>query len=305
MEVRTLKDILGDALLDALGDDAGGGTIDGAWQARVVPPPVCANDGDAAMEVLRRMCAGESSRSGVPREPAFHLPTAAASEVFRECREWSNGGDGIAFVTNEQWNAFERPKVCFRSGWAAPGSQMADERFFRTVTSFESVLRGKGKDVDGCMHTDEVINLQMFHREKRPECETDGVAQRDVVHGEKDARGDIPCLPRRLRWPRWMVGDPAEGDNRFVEAKSSPVSSSSTTSPSSSPAPAALYRVLDNATRVSRKGAVTWWYVSSLISRLNAKWPAVNRRKARRISRISVSIPGWGTDRDESMNIHE
>ena len=154
--------------------------------------------------------------------------------------------DAVSWACDSEWSSFPRPKVAMVGGWGAPGSHLLSERHMRMVTSFADVVDG-----------DEPLNLQMFHR----------------------GADDVPSLVRNLRWPLpeffstaphpsvesalKATLDPARPDatdaDRPVNADGAPVDAL--------PAQGASNVVggvgvpLDEATRLSAAGALTWWHL--------------------------------------------
>jgi hypothetical protein len=113
--------------------------------------------------------------------------------------------DALEFVTNPQWNAFPKPKVAFKQGWAGPGTSMEDEQLHSLVNSFDEVFKAADR-------TGTILNLQYFHRD------------------DPTAHPPIPAMSRMLQWPSFFEKGPGSA-------------------------------VCDNATRISKRGAATWWHL--------------------------------------------
>ena len=155
------------------------------------------------------------------------------------------GPDGLAFVCDKRWDAFVKPKVAMVGGWGRPGTAVdaANDEHLALVGSFSEVL-----------HDRRPLNLQMFHRvEEKTVPGKQQPLKQSEKHDEQEPRSDaLPVLPRLLNWP-------CPGLFRTTTT-SSPAAACMP--PSTAPlaaAPAAM--VVDRATRLSRKGAVTWWHL--------------------------------------------
>ena len=143
-----------------------GGTICHKWKAKLINPcnanvtqsstsneddlsilkhlsDACMNEDDGQQSFSLSCSCTKSTRA------AFLLNKDSAADVQRKCRSATDGGDGIDFVKDKRWNTFHKPRICFKSGWAAPGTSLFDEDFFRMVNSFDEVLKGDGMDANG------------------------------------------------------------------------------------------------------------------------------------------------------------
>ncbi|QDZ22209.1 hypothetical protein HOP50_07g47490 [Chloropicon primus] len=116
---------------------------------------------------------------------------------------------------------FCRPKIAFLGGWGAPGRDLCDEEYLSLVGSFKDVVDPLNQNPK---------NLQMFHREEE-----------EQGYGE-EGKGKIPVLPRELEWPLPMMLGSSRGEEAEPDASDVGV-------------------VCDNATRLSQRGAVTWWHL--------------------------------------------
>ena len=126
-------------------------------------------------------------------------------------------------------------------GWGAPGSHLLSERHMRMVTSFADVVDG-----------DEPLNLQMFHR----------------------GDDDVPSLVRHLRWPlpEYFSTTPHPSVESALRATPAPVDADAPVRADGAPVDALPAQgasnvvggvgvPLDEATRLSAAGALTWWHL--------------------------------------------
>ena len=186
---------------------------------------------------------------GVPvLAPAVH-----AQRVFDKV-----GGDGLAFVTDRRWDAFDPPKVAMVSGWGRPGMPVdaVNDRDLSLVNSFSEVLAEP-----------RCLNLQMFHREDEeanaaaPPPSSPPSSPHVFPHASPHASppppppGDrFPVLPDLLDWPcpelfaRGRDGPGRDGGCASGRRTSGRRNASS----SATQAPFAAVRV-DRATRLSRQ----------------------------------------------------
>jgi hypothetical protein len=133
--------------------------------------------------------------------------------------------DAKAFVTDSRWNSFPKPKVAFVKGWAAPGTHMEDDSMHRLVTSFGEILDHKtAKAGDARVLLDVDGEADAVDVSSKP----DDVLNLQFFHRADPASHPmIPALSTMLKWPHF--------------AKHS--------------------AICDNATRVSQRGATTWWHL--------------------------------------------
>ena len=243
--VHSLREVLTQLGVLELVEKVGKGRIASGWKAKLIrdvedyrATACCeekteddnAQEGSSYPHVL--------STSDAP--PAFFVSRRHASAVEEAVNEKASG-DGLRLV--RQCRPFTRPQVCFASGWAKPGSRLADVRFFRSAMSFGDVLDGCVQDADGEQRgPGEALNLQLFHRKEAELCQ-------------------LPNLPRLLRWPRWFSPDCNHTDREGNGERLAPSSSSSSSCSSSPTSTSKLLRHLDDATRVSCAGAITWWHL--------------------------------------------
>ncbi|EKX34748.1 hypothetical protein GUITHDRAFT_146966 [Guillardia theta CCMP2712] len=136
------------------------------------------------------------------------------------------GGDCLDFLVNDETrNKFPRPKIAFVAGWGRPGTILADDEELRVVESFEQVLS-----------SDKPLNLQMFHR-------------------EDDGAPRIPKLPQALQWPlpELLGAGPTGGREGGGEDGGA--------GEGGGEGGWRARHTCDMATRLSAKGALTWWHL--------------------------------------------
>ncbi|KAF8279444.1 hypothetical protein TcBrA4_0103480 [Trypanosoma cruzi] len=138
------------------------------------------------------------------------------------------GRDGMKFVKDPRWNTFPKPKIAFKAGWAGPGTRMESPEYHQLVSSFGEIFD----------HRDETSP----QRRKEPEAHVDDseleevlddVAAPNILNLQLFHRQDtsicppIPVLGEKLIWPLFLEDG----------------------------------ATCDNATRLSQRGAVTWWHL--------------------------------------------
>jgi hypothetical protein len=158
--------------------------------ARVVPSFT-----DAAMDAS---ALSQAIADGVP----VLAPQAHAQRVLDRA-----GPDGLAFVTDPRWDAFDPPKVAMVSGWGRPGMPVdaVNDHDLALVSSFSEVLRDP-----------RCLNLQMFHREDEKDqaaaaanttaaaaaaAATTATATGAKVQPPPVGAARLPVLPELLDWP--------------------------------------------------------------------------------------------------------
>jgi len=156
------------------------------------------------------------------------------------------GDDALEYLTGDaDRNSFPRPKIAFVAGWGRPGSMVADDEELQIVHSFQDVLSASDSG--------KPLNLQMFHR-------------------DDEGAPRIPKLPLALDWPLPDIfgiksdvvcaqsdaggGEGAGGGG----AECATGTGHSHSQPRPPPDPRIQHRC-DMATRVSAKGALTWWHL--------------------------------------------
>ena len=156
----------------------------------------------------------------------------SASKCFEEV-----GGCALDYFCGTELNSLKRPKIAFLGGWGRPGSDFSDESYLSLIRSFSDVIDP---------HNVTPRNLQMFHREEsssESQSQSQNQNQNDGGGGgDNDENGGkgkfgkpMPVLPRKLKWPLpELLGDDETFDHGVV---------------------------VDNATRLSQRGAVTWWHL--------------------------------------------
>jgi hypothetical protein len=158
------------------------------------------------------------------------------------------GADGIAFACKPQWNTFPRPKIAFKSGWGEPGSFMTDSDYLQLVHSFAEVADSKPED-------GRPLNLQMFHR-------------------ESDMDPPVPVLPDLLHWPLPQLFSRSAEASRFggglqdqeqqadkKKDKDKNGKKKKKGEEEEEQVDHGMSVVVDNATRMSKRGALTWWHL--------------------------------------------
>ncbi|KAK3282859.1 hypothetical protein CYMTET_9420 [Cymbomonas tetramitiformis] len=131
------------------------------------------------------------------------------------------GGNALDWLCQPEWDTLPAPKVCMIGGWGQPGSDVDGGDFVGTVHSFSQLLADPRK-----------INLQMFHRAEGTNAEHP--SQAPPAEASTERRKEIPCTPNLLRWP---LEEKLHGRDQQRSV------------------------VVDNATRVSKEGALTWWHL--------------------------------------------
>ncbi|KAH9578677.1 hypothetical protein LSM04_002081 [Trypanosoma melophagium] len=140
------------------------------------------------------------------------------------------GKDGLKFVTDPRWNSFPKPKIAFKAGWAGPGTHMESPAYHQLISSFNEVF----------VHDEKTATVKEENEESTQEAATstheekiDEVAAPNILNLQLFHRQDtsicppIPTLAENLLWPSFLEDG----------------------------------AICDNATRVSQRGAVTWWHL--------------------------------------------
>ncbi|KAH8603340.1 hypothetical protein ERJ75_001827700 [Trypanosoma vivax] len=137
------------------------------------------------------------------------------------------GADAMKFVTDSRWNKFPKPKIAFKAGWAGPGTRMESSAYHVLISSFSDVFeRGKRDDavrVEADVQIDNESDVEAGGETAAP----------DILNLQLFHRHDpttcppIPVLGENLVWPSFLEDG----------------------------------AVCDNATRLSQRGAVTWWHL--------------------------------------------
>lgn len=184
--------------------------------------------------VLAPKIAAASSGNDVEAETALQffeagipcrLSRERSAAVHAAC-----GEDAFSFVHDPRWNRFPKPKIAFRAGWAGPGTQMESEAYHKLIGSFQDVLE----------HV-EAVKIPASSSAAgddgdaatAPADALDDVLPQDILNLQMFHRSDpnidplIPVLSEKLEWLDVLQ----EG------------------------------AVCDNATRVSQRGAITWWHL--------------------------------------------
>ena len=163
-------------------------------------------------------------------------PVLVPSEYGRRACE-QVGDDALHYLTGcSERNMFPRPKIAFVAGWGRPGSQLADDEELQLVDSFQSVLEQS--------ESGKPLNLQMFHR-------------------DDEGAPRIPQLPAALEWPLPdLFGmDNGEAPRTTPTCNTSTENSRSCAGECQGGRGALLRYPCDMATRVSARGALTWWHL--------------------------------------------
>eukprot|EP00049_Salpingoeca_infusionum_P009028 m.149871 g.149871 ORF g.149871 m.149871 type:complete len:594 (-) comp14210_c0_seq2:1007-2788(-) len=154
----------------------------------------------------------------------FFAPKEYASDVHAKC------DDALTYITRKRWNKFPRPRIAFKGGWGRPGGLLADHTQLKLCESFADVLA-----------EDDVLNLQLFHRQ-----------------GPDEPK--IPALPLKLRWPIPQVFG-GQSTRVLAPRDTSAQEEDQALEGGQQSHDVGAGVVVDNATRVSKKGAVTWWHL--------------------------------------------
>ena len=175
------------------------------------------------------------------RTPSTATATATACGGGGAPEASAPAPDAVSWACDSEWSAFSRPKVAMVGGWGAPGSHLLSERHMRMVTSFADVVDG-----------DEPLNLQMFHR----------------------GDDDVPSLVRHLRWPlpEFFSTTPHPSVESALRVTPAPVDADAPVRADGAPVDALPAQgasnvvggvgvPLDEATRLSAAGALTWWHL--------------------------------------------
>ena len=212
------------------------------WRARVCPS-VAAGEGEDE-EVARWLGA---------RVP-FHPPSGMClGELHAEV-----GGDGLAYVVKQA--PFERPKIAMLGGWGAPGTPLVSDDHLAMVNSYEEVLESDGEEEGDSDEKEEG---------KEEQQEGAGGGKEEKGEGEGGVEGGGGTGPGG---GQWRVGRKGTGPRRLnLQMFHRDVM------PGARPLPALLRWPLeaqlhgserrggsvtvDMATRVSKRGALTWWHL--------------------------------------------
>lgn len=209
--------------------------VSSKWRCVLAPKIAAAsssndNEAEAALKFFE---------SGIP----CRLSRDRAAAVHAAC-----GDDAFTFVQDPRWNRFPKPKIAFRAGWAGPGTQMESEAYHKLIGSFQEVMEhvegtvpaASSTNVEGTAAAglsasasacDAVVASEAD--DVAPEDAADDVLPQDILNLQMFHRSDpnvdplIPVLSEKLEWLDALH----EG------------------------------AVCDNATRVSQRGAVTWWHL--------------------------------------------
>jgi hypothetical protein len=144
------------------------------------------------------------------------------------------GEDAFSFVHDPRWNKFPKPKIAFRAGWAGPGTQMESEAYHKLIGSFKDVVdHVEAVKMPPSVTTSSDATPVVDDSAVAPADALDDVQPQDILNLQMFHRSDpnidplIPVLSEKLEWLDALQ----EG------------------------------AVCDNATRVSQRGAVTWWHL--------------------------------------------
>ena len=133
--------------------------------------------------------------------------------------------DAFDFLDNPEWSTFPAPKIAFRAGWAGPGTEMEAEEYHKLITSFRDVTDHSRPAPDASIKPSPPLSA----------ADANGSASKDeeILNLQLFHRADaathpqLPILAEQLQWPAYL----SDG------------------------------AVCDNATRVSQRGAITWWHL--------------------------------------------
>ncbi|ORC88298.1 uncharacterized protein TM35_000171700 [Trypanosoma theileri] len=148
-----------------------------------------------------------------------------SGNVYEVC-----GKDGLKFVTDPRWNSFPKPKIAFKAGWAGPGTHMESPAYHQLISSFNEVFVHKE---EASTIKEENAELAQEATTSTPEEKIDDVAAPNILNLQLFHRQDpticppIPTLAEHLIWPSFLEDG----------------------------------AICDNATRVSQRGAITWWHL--------------------------------------------
>nr|CCD16913.1 unnamed protein product [Trypanosoma congolense IL3000] len=144
----------------------------------------------------------------------------------------TTGDDGMKFVTDPRWNKFPKPKIAFKAGWAGPGTCMEAPAYYQLINSFKDVF--ERPDNGGLEAASVGVSVEECGKNMvDPEQKDDDVVVPNILNlqlfhrQDPSSCPDIPVLGERLIWPSFLEDG----------------------------------AVCDNATRLSQRGAVTWWHL--------------------------------------------
>ena len=170
----------------------------------------------------------EGDETSLWQHVADGIPVLAPKQCAKRVVDTA-GADGLAYVCDSRWDCFDKPKVAMIGGWGRPGTivDAVNDEHLALVRSFSEVLRDSRP-----------LNLQMFHREERN--------QESQAATEKET---LPVLPSLLEWPcadMFHTDQDEGGDSGGANYAEKGNFAAET---------------VDRATRISRKGAITWWHL--------------------------------------------
>jgi len=147
------------------------------------------------------------------------------------------GPDALEYLTKSTDDTFDPPKLAMVGGWGQPGSSVYGEEHLALVKSVSQLLKDERP-----------LNLQMFHRKQ----------------GSK-----IPALPALLNWPMSDVLHKHTPRPRDAKSKVSARALAGTHhddeeedyNNETQELKKGRSVNVDMATRISRKGALTWWHL--------------------------------------------
>eukprot|EP00045_Choanoeca_perplexa_P016730 m.229649 g.229649 ORF g.229649 m.229649 type:complete len:590 (+) comp17344_c0_seq2:2537-4306(+) len=150
--------------------------------------------------------------------------------------QFSDITDGLSYLQT-QAPSFIKPQIAFRGGWGRPASALADHSMLKLVNSVSDVLAETT-----------ALNLQMFHRH---------------------ASTKLPPLPEQLRWPLPEIfgGATQEAEVLSFSPEQTEGGAAKPQEALSGAGTCSLTGagvILDNATRVSQRGACTWWHLDDV-----------------------------------------
>ncbi|CBH18562.1 hypothetical protein, conserved [Trypanosoma brucei gambiense DAL972] len=141
------------------------------------------------------------------------------------------GSDGMKFVTDSRWNEFPKPKIAFKAGWAGPGTHMESPAYYQLISSFKDVFERAPKGEKTNEAPDIPVDGEAATAETRDEEEdtvVPNILNLQLFHREDPSKCPaIPVLGESLVWPSFLEDG----------------------------------AICDNATRLSQRGAVTWWHL--------------------------------------------
>ena len=206
------------------------------WQCRFVPH--CGNDSDRMMDCASkgipftvRSFFSQTLFNSNTRTTPTQVDDSHAKEAFDVVKE-----DALEYLMSSD-DTFDPPKLAMVGGWGTPGSSVYGEEHLALVKSVTELLKDKRP-----------LNLQMFHRKK----------------------GKLPPLPALLKWPMSDVLHKDTPRPRDAKSKASTRALAGDHDDDDDEEVDREYRLkemkgrsvnVDMATRISRKGALTWWHL--------------------------------------------